>query len=263
MLLVGVVILFIFDFGFAMYVRKNYVSQYPETCYSYEECSPFSGGPIFLILKPALAALADWLHEFHEEIIAAATVLIFIVTTALAVYTGKLWGATKKLVEESKDIAKEELRAYLGVANGEIKRLNPNHIQPNIEIRNTGKTQALKVTKAIVAEIRDAASPGDFKMPETQKGRGVMAPNAHWVFRIDIGNISDQIMQEIIDYKKAIFVWGKAEYVDKFGESHMVEFRFRNLAKRLVWVVNGGAGIPQLETTGWDIEPEEEGNNAT
>ena len=204
----------------------------------------------------------------NERLTSWATVILAIVTTGLAYFTWRLWSATRRLVEDAEETARRQLRAYLGVSGGEIKILNPNHLQANVEIKNTGSTPAHHVTKAINADIRDADNPGGFEIPKAAPGKWPIVPGSFWTFRLDLTNVSEEDLKQIHAYKRAVFVWGRAEYEDIFGVKQTLEFRYRNMAKRLVWTEGTGFGGVQIvkpfwATVGWDLHPEEEGNSST
>lgn len=197
----------------------------------------------------------SWWNKLWTDPVATFTGALFLATAALIVTGIVQWF-------ETRSTARKELRAYVGITSGEIVRLNPNHIQGYVVIRNTGKTPAHKVTKSITIEIRDAAQPGSFTMPERSRGNWPIHPGAAWTFRQDVIEITDEVMADLINYKKSVFVWGKSEYVDIYDKPHSLEFRYRNLAKKMAWIVKEG-GAQSLEIQGWELHPEEEGNKAT
>jgi hypothetical protein len=79
-----------------------------------------------------------------------------------------------------------------------------------------------------------------------------------WYFRKEIADISIETQREITAFQKAIFVWGEATYVDIFGATQALRFRYRTQGN--VAVHNPGEK-PTL--IGWALHPEEEGNDST
>ena len=206
-----------------------------------------------------------------DALIATFTYWLAVITAGL-IYTGvrqetymrRSWksarvsaGAAVKQTQIAQDTARRELRAYLGVRSAKISILSDNHLQAIVEIHNTGSTPAHDVTKSIAISVRDSKNPGDFPSPERYKGRGPIVPGAWWTFRVEETGVTRAEMEDIYQYKKSIFVWGEATYRDAFGESQILAFRYRNLAAHQTILPEGRL------ITGWDVEPEEEGNSST
>lgn len=140
--------LVVFEFGFSLYIYKQSVNPNSPSTQQKHESGPLTSGPIAVVL-------GNWLHKFHEEIIAATTIGILFFTGAVAVYTYGLWLETGKLVKEAKDSSQKDLRAHIGLESMHFpytgnpldpsdrrKMLPDTRKQPRIRIRNFGKTAA-------------------------------------------------------------------------------------------------------------------------
>lgn len=186
----------------------------------------------------------------------ALTGFLCLVTALLAGYTAKLWRSTRDLVTGAEDASKRQLRAYLGVTGGTIRFLSYSdgliHIQVEVEIRNTGQTPAHDVTKAIEAEFRNSDDNKRFSNVKPVAGKWPMPPNAVWHYRKEM-DISIEDKADMNNFKKAIFVWGEAKYLDIYGVEQTLGFRYRSLG---IITINGSQ-------SGWALEPEEDGNRST
>jgi hypothetical protein len=86
----------------------------------------------------------DYLHNNGEAVIAAATVLLVLVTAGLAVYTALLWRATKRLAEDAQrnsarqaEEMKEQLRIAALQAETASKSFIATH-RPRLVVRQVG-----------------------------------------------------------------------------------------------------------------------------
>ena len=92
-----------------------------------------------------------------------------------------------------------------------------------------------------------------------------MAPGASWKYRCNVIDISDADLAELNkstgESSRETFVWGRATYIDIFDDRHTVEFRYRPHARR--YTTYESAGEKWMVVEGWELYPEEDGNNAT
>lgn len=252
--LVGLILISLLEWGInteiSHYQTYNQTNQYQSSAFS---------GPVFLGLKDELAIAWDWIGRNHTELLVIFTASLFVVTGFLVRYTKKLWGSTAKSVDDAKDTAQKELRAYLGAANGTLYFiLNSNHLRAAIELRNSGQTPAQKVSYAIDGAIRLPDDKTPFKELVSGQRNQPIAPGSAWTVGHEFLNLSDADKQDILSDKKYVFIWGRADYFDIFGKPQMVKFRYRNVVKNLIPLDGGQTGIQN-----WFFYPEEEGNEAT
>jgi hypothetical protein len=82
-----------------------------------------------------------------EEISAAATVVLAIVTFVLAFGTVFLWLATKKLVVSAETTAERQLRAYVFIKTVNLELVMGKPPIAHIKLRKFGKTPAYEMTE--------------------------------------------------------------------------------------------------------------------
>ena len=155
----GLIAFLVVDLFVAFELGKYTISAYQQTAERKQEHSPFFSGAVILGLLDGAAWLWHTFDKDHDAIIAASTVAIFIVTTALAIYTALLWTATVKLGDEAKKtsdsaikIAQDDFiqtnRPWVS-ADYALRKLEttPNGVAVTIlfVLKNTGKSPALEV----------------------------------------------------------------------------------------------------------------------
>ena len=95
--------------------------------------------------------------EWH---VAIFTGLLVVVTTWLAVYTYRLWGATDRLVTNAKDTSQRQLCAYVSVKDANISELISNkHIEAKLTIINCGNTPSVLTREGFWNNTRRVSSP--------------------------------------------------------------------------------------------------------
>ena len=131
---IALVSIVVIEFGFSFQINKYDTTHYTAQSKNYQKSGALTSGPY-------VVTIGHWLNEFHEEIIAASTFGIFIVTTGLVVYTAFLWNATNTLVKGNKDTARKELRAYIA-----LDRLLFVRNVLKVIAKNHGRTPAHKMS---------------------------------------------------------------------------------------------------------------------
>ena len=192
----------------------------------------------------------SWWHKLWFEPIATFTGALFIATAALIV-TGLLqW-------RETRNVAKKQLRAYLGATPQDVRFIGKNHLQTYVEVANTGNTPARNVHHWINIEIRDPTDNKTFPRPNPGYGKRPIVPGAKWSIGLELIVTDDQLL-ELNAGEKVLFVWGRAEYVDIFGANQWLDFRYRNIG--IVFAMNDKG---ERSSLGWALFAEEEGNDAS
>jgi hypothetical protein len=253
---IGFLIVIILLLGLCSPSRINESPSEQQTTNSYDQhtnsdfdvsgkCNPHSDS--------AAKAREDKQDELFKRLIA------FNITDAIiAVFTVVIGVFTICLFVDARDKGRRELRAYLGIGESGIQFLNDGHLQGYIRIANTGQTPALGVTQAITAKIADVNHPPDFVIPDPIWGNRSIAPGADWQFRIEVTEVSDQDMRDISEYTKAMYIWGRATYLDIYGKSQKLDFRYRSLANITVRQPDGS-----IKLAGWALHPLDGGNDAS
>jgi hypothetical protein len=205
------------------------------------------------------ACFWTWVNDWHDVLITVFTCLIFIVTTALAIYTAALWRSTKKLVESGDVTSKRELRAYVGVTETEvIHTIMDDELLARVSFQNTGQTPAHDLTSWICEDVFVKKNPNEclFANGDDQEKGGVLVPGVTWTRHISI-KLHNLNMDNLERQTDAIWIWGGIDYKDSFGEMCTVTFRF--------WV---GEKRQRLDPLGrpmdwWPLIPHKDGNKAT
>lgn len=152
-----------------------------------------------------------------------ATTVLALITLGIFGYTAKLANATIKLVENTREDSKRELRAYVGIDED----LRPDIIQGEIkddfvvfvaEIKNFGKTPAYDVEMTISAKSFPEPLPPGFVFPEPGKKKR----NTHV---LNPGHTSWMRMRPLKKHlpdvwagKASFYVFGHVSYWDVFRE---------------------------------------------
>lgn len=186
-----------------------------------------------------------------DNIIAYSTLGLGIVTAVLAVFTGALWLATRKLVIDAKDTSKRQLRAYVNILQGKVfYPLEPANRTFRIDIKNFGQTPAHEVSIVYKCIIREfpLTKPLEDITDEEHKFFSVMGPTCIYTRDIlALGN-AEWGESKLADGTAAIYCFGEVRYRDTFNDNRITEFRYMCQGEG---IVQGG------------VAPCEEGNNAT
>jgi len=167
----------------------------------------------------------------NDKLIAWSTVILALVTTALAVFTALLWKATNKLVESAKDTAVRQLRAYINISQGIVLNFDdPLNRIFRLDIKNLGQTPAYEVStvfKCIVREFPlDKNKPLEKVSPEDHKIFSVMGPNCEYRRDMTVPYNGEWVEPKIKDGSTAIYGYGEIRYSDTFGIHRVTEFRY-------------------------------------
>jgi hypothetical protein len=199
---------------YAEYCEKN-----PQT--NYEECATYH---IALI---ALWQIVKFLNYISAPLTTFATVAIGVFTYTLKKATDRLWEAGERQRKLSEDTAKRQLRAYLLPKGGTMYVPDMNHTV--ITFINNGQTPAYNVGTYSGHAVVDFPLPDSaiFSMTGIEHG-GFGDIGAAGERNIEsFFTLSPEDKDAISNRTKAIFFWGKIEYLDIFkGETHTTEFRF-------------------------------------
>jgi hypothetical protein len=190
---------------------------------------------------------------WNERWLTYSTMWLGGVTTALALFTYWLWGATRKLVVGSEQTAQKQLRAYISMVGGSITlQNNAMFIRIYIQVKNSGQTPAYKVSTWVTHQIRDLPqfdpSFTEAQPPEQRGGRSIVGPQMPIDLLID-HPITPEEREGINNGIKRIYVWGQIDYTDVFNEPRWTKFRC------ISGVINGQVG--------WTLVPDHDGADAT
>jgi hypothetical protein len=162
-----------------------------------------------------------------ETIIAIATVGLFIVTTALAVYTALLWRATGRLVKGAEDTAERQLRAYVCVekSTGAEAREDPMWPAFKIVVRNFGRTPAYDFVGQVgvgvdVYPLASPPAPPPEGVDTSLRSSTILGPDCESTFMAVFRNKPDPAqVRAINEGRAAMWVRGFFTYRDAFGKA--------------------------------------------
>ncbi|OGZ07270.1 MAG: hypothetical protein A3C13_02560 [Candidatus Lloydbacteria bacterium RIFCSPHIGHO2_02_FULL_50_11] len=196
----------------------------------------------------------------NEARTADATETLVWITGVLAFFTALLWVSTNLLVRDANETAKHDLRAYLTAADGTLGGIpGTTVLRAEVALTNSGRTPAHNVRYAITGALRPSGEVGTFPEPDLSTRKQPIAPNAHWTVGYEFINMIADDLDDVLNDRKWVYVWGRAEYVDIFNRTHTLKFRYRNIVKQVGFDVERRART----VAGWKFYPEEEGNETT
>lgn len=165
---------------------------------------------------------------------AVATVLLTAITGALAFFTWKLWRETGNLVKGAAKHAEMQLRAYVNVHNAYAEwekgtDILIRAIRISVTTRNSGQTPAHAVASWITAISRPRDNT-EFPPPPNAgvDSIGVHAPRQKNLFEFVYQPPEPFNADEVQIWKsgkRSLFVYGRIDYRDVFGEPRYTEFR--------------------------------------
>lgn len=146
--------------------------------------------------------------------------------------------------------AKRQLRAYICLYGGSIRLLpveNQTFVEAYVRLKNCGQTPAYGHRCWVRMDVTDAAKP-PFDISENCLTRDIIGPDGEANLPVHWGPISAQNITDIRNETKRIFVWGRADYIDAFGEERYFKFHFLN--------------AKELPGKGWPLVPSDKPNEA-
>lgn len=180
--------------------------------------------------------------------ITGATLWLAGVTTALAIFTAFLWGATAKLVRDAKETAsaaRAQERAYIFIheititkiftkLTGDIEVVSSRifgldalaESKISFSLKNYGRTPAiLKEVKAEAIILRDLpGSADDLKGTKYPVGFVLSSGETSENFECDIIGANDLWMNQVREGTADVYIHGSVRYADVFGEEWITGF---------------------------------------
>lgn len=166
-------------------------------------------------------------HEkpFLDRLLSYATVALVAVTGALAFFTYFLWGATKKLVQETTGIARTELRAYVKMSHIDpgLNIVGPSKITVTAHIKNYGRTPA-NVTDVLLKlhgvpkgeSLADAPEYSSVRPREDAHAFLVAEDQFFHSGEFDLPGCAAAAAGGNI----TLYLYGYVDYIDRFGARH-------------------------------------------
>jgi hypothetical protein len=181
-----------------------------------------------------MAFIVGFISAYKDEISAVSAAFLAFITFALAFIAYHQYKTTQR-----------QLRAYVFVDDGFAKLNTDGTYQVLIWLKNSGQTPAYRYSTWIGGEILPfknttftKSTPLKDRKGESAVGPGSMTQIAPAPVRL-IGDELDEIRAE----RKAIFVWGGADYTDAFKKRRYLIFRMRMAGPEIV-TPDGRRGWP-------------------
>jgi hypothetical protein len=127
--------------------------------------------------------------------------------------------------------AQRQLRAYVFVSNGKIEVATTvdgrKYVQAFISFKNFGQTPGNEFRTRAKAEIQAVSFMPDHES-KPGEDRSIIGPTAGADVNVVFGPVSEEILTEVRTGTKRIFVWGRLDYIDVFGQPRYLQFREEN-----------------------------------
>lgn len=192
--------------------------------------------PVFVKIAPTQKTKEQIDHEAYEQNekpaldrwVTGATVFLAAVTAALAFFTYFLWGATRRLVEDSRNALVSTQRAFVYIKNFEVHPFeNPNRLSIIPTWENSGETPTKNMFSHVNWQWFLAAIPDDFNFPDLageETNRLLIGPKQ--TITASPLEIKSEWIDRVIDGNGRIYIWGWTDYDDVFKDTarHRTEF---------------------------------------
>lgn len=161
----------------------------------------------------------------NERLMVGSTVILALVTTILAVFTGYLWHATRQLVRGSERTAEQQLRAYVYTKHDDpLTEDSEGCVAAPVVIKNFGQTPAAELVSDL--DIGFYRYPLDVKLEPaprlTKPSKSALAPGEQiQQFAVLPVPLNQAEKDAIAAENGAIFVHGTLSYTDAFNKSRV------------------------------------------
>jgi len=156
------------------------------------------------------------------------TVALALFTLGLMIYTAKLWGATKKLMEGARDATIQQLRAYISIETAEITGIGAGQTPvATLVIKNCGQTPAYALTQ--MGGIALGTSFDTLPPPTgpTEMTNASLSPGASNTCPHQAPIILDAALSTALQTGSlTLWVYGEIRYRDAFNMSRFKRYRY-------------------------------------
>lgn len=206
-----------------------------QTCVQEKQQQSGNGGfpknipTLLLLTRNYRDCLVPVIHDSHNEILAAFTIV-------LAVATIFLWFTTSDLVRGAENTARRQLRAYVGIEHVTLRKVAAGQ-KPEITVRlkNFGQTPAYNVVHWMDMAVADI---GTTKLVVDRKegdDRTIIDPSHGFSVRSTReNNLTVEEAIAIFDDEKRLYFTGRIRYKDAFGRRRKTYFRLETHGKALI-----------------------------
>lgn len=153
--------------------------------------------------------------------------LILVVIAGHAFYFQVQWDAMKAALKETRISRELENAAFVGIKSGKLDE--PLHVGTSqkitIIILDSSRTPAFNLNVQQDWALRASEPPDLTPRPMDQPARkGTVTPGVDSAIHFWIPNLTAQDVDDITNFRKFIYVFGKIEYDDIFGNHHWTNF---------------------------------------
>lgn len=204
-------------------------------------------------LAAETSARLNW-HQVVAAYIGAGLGFFAAVFTGWAAFAAAAAArAAQQSVNFAENTGKRQLRAYLTIDGARASCISTvTNIKPQVVIKNVGQTPAYSVRACVCIENAPRSDPPPITKLVPFISDAVIGPGSS----IELGCAPIQLtvpeFEAVRSGGNAIFVWGRVEYKDVFGQLHYLTYRDASLNFRSE--PNGPAWF--------DLSPTEAGNEA-
>ena len=160
--------------------------------------------------------ITDWL-------IGWSTIATGAFTLALAVFTYRLWTSGEKHSER-------QLRAYVLVEKGGVGNFIAGEVPyAKVRFRNSGQTPASQISVMITMDLCKFPRPNfePFSGDDSRRSRGPIGPETKFTIPVALKRTIDlEERAKVVCGDKAIYVFGRVDYMDVFERKQWTTFRF-------------------------------------
>jgi hypothetical protein len=177
----------------------------------------------------------DWWARISNVLIAAGTLILAVIGICGVWSALETLRAIRRQAETMDRTLRLDQRAWMGVVGIQITSpLSPDSdFVVEVKTKNTGKTPALKVESFNRIQ---ALAPSDGVNRDFGRcdGNGTVMPDSENVVSIGNGRpVPSQIFFDVKDEARIIYLHGRIQYEDIFGDSHWTDWCFRLVGMNL------------------------------
>jgi len=168
-------------------------------------------------------------------------------------YTRQTANAAKDAIALATDTAKHQLRAYVAIWGGSIEpreNAEPPHVAIHVELQNSGQTPGYTFRSWLHAVISEPDTDPFFSVPDlSDRPFSIIGPGIHTNLHQSVIATKEEIA-DLYTRKKRLYLWGRVEYQDAFGNAQFLSFH----------AINGSWYSHQNR---WDFGPHKKGYQAS
>lgn len=178
--------------------------------------------------KGYMRRFLEFVEIYEKAIVAISTIFIALFTVTLGLATIFLSRATRDLVRGAENTAKRQLRAYVSVANAEVRKFGTSEpLQAYLLVKNSGQTPAYKLMNQIAIAVAKFPLSKFPDYGEWKPSSGFLGPSETiWASIAAPRALTAEEQAKIASGELTIYVSFEVRYRDTFGKvEHFAQFR--------------------------------------